>query len=124
MKKEKFIAPKTVLNSRLPLRIQRTRKKGFKMPENTVYVGRGSKWGNPYKVGEKFLQNLEQPNEEEIILNHQQAVNLYDQSIQIYSLPVSKREIINELKGKNLACWCAKDKPCHADLLLAWANGI
>lgn len=33
-----------------PKRIQRKRTKGWKMPENTVYVGRGSKWGNPYYV--------------------------------------------------------------------------
>jgi hypothetical protein len=109
---------KALLSASLPMRIQRTRKKGFKMPENTVYVGRGSKWGNPFKVGEKFIQ----PDGEEIILDNQQSVNLYDQSINFYALPVSKKEIIDELKGKNLACWCAKDKPCHADLLLAWAN--
>ena len=33
-------------------RIQRKRIKGWRMPENTVYVGRGSKWGNPHKSGE------------------------------------------------------------------------
>lgn len=31
-----------------PIRIQRQRTKGWSMPENTVYVGRGSKWGNPF----------------------------------------------------------------------------
>lgn len=31
-------------------RIQRSRKKGFKTPENTRYVGRGSGWGNPFRV--------------------------------------------------------------------------
>ena len=34
-----------------PKRIQRQRVKGWRMPENTVYVGRGTKWGNPFKVG-------------------------------------------------------------------------
>mgnify|MGYP001587406464 CR=1 FL=1 len=83
-----------------------------------VIVSRPSKWGNPFKVGEKFLQ----PNGEEIILDNQQAVNLYDQLINFYGQPISKKEIIDELKGKNLACWCAAGKPCHADILLAWAN--
>lgn len=26
------------------------------------------------------------------------------------------------LRGKNLACWCALDQPCHADVLLEVAN--
>ena len=32
------------------VRVQRSRKKGYKMPSNTVYVGRGSRWGNPFRV--------------------------------------------------------------------------
>ena len=34
-----------------PKRIQRKRTKGWRMPEGAVYVGRGTKWGNPYPVG-------------------------------------------------------------------------
>jgi hypothetical protein len=33
-----------------PIRVQLSRKKGWKMPPNTIYVGRPTKWGNPYKV--------------------------------------------------------------------------
>ena len=29
---------------------------------------------------------------------------------------------LSELRGKDLACWCALDQPCHADVLLEWAN--
>ena len=36
----------------MPERVQRKRTKGWKMPPNTVYVGRGSKWGNPFIVGQ------------------------------------------------------------------------
>lgn len=28
-----------------------------------------------------------------------------------------------QLRGKNLACWCRRDQPCHADVLLELANG-
>jgi hypothetical protein len=28
----------------------------------------------------------------------------------------------SELRGKNLACWCKPDQPCHADVLLELAN--
>ena len=34
----------------MPERIQRSRAKGWKKPENTIYVGRGSDWGNPFKA--------------------------------------------------------------------------
>lgn len=34
----------------MPKRIQRQRKKGWRMPEGAVYVGRPSKWGNPFKI--------------------------------------------------------------------------
>lgn len=39
-----------------PVRVQRKRTKGWRMPENTVYVGRGSKWGNPYQIGKAQLR--------------------------------------------------------------------
>lgn len=38
----------------MPKRIQRKRSRGWKMPENTVYVGRPSKWGNPYRIGGNY----------------------------------------------------------------------
>jgi hypothetical protein len=31
-------------------------------------------------------------------------------------------DLIGELRGKNLACWCKLDQPCHADVLLRMAN--
>ena len=34
----------------MPKRIQRKRTAGWRMPENTVYVGRPTRWGNPYPV--------------------------------------------------------------------------
>jgi hypothetical protein len=36
--------------------------------------------------------------------------------------PPSLEEIRRELGGKNLACWCQLDQPCHADVLLDLAN--
>jgi hypothetical protein len=32
-------------------------------------------------------------------------------------------DIMKDLRGLNLACWCALDHPCHADVLLEIANG-
>lgn len=36
--------------------------------------------------------------------------------------PEALRGALPELRGKNLACWCALDQPCHADVLLELAN--
>lgn len=102
-----------------PKRIQRKRTKGWKMPANTVSVTRPSKWGNPYKVGDMY-------NDEggfERVETAQQAVNLYEQALEnYYGFPIDKEQIRKELKGKNLACFCPLDSPCHADVLLKIAN--
>ena len=89
----------------MPKRIQRKRTKGWKMPENTVYVGRPTKWGNPYKINEKF--------------DKANAVRLHREYVEMH---VDAEEIKRELKGKNLACWCKEGEPCHADVLLEIAN--
>ena len=49
----------------MPERLQRQRTKGWRMPPDTVYVGRPTKWGNPYSVG----RNVRTPNA---------AVDLYE----------------------------------------------
>lgn len=110
-----------------PIRIQRKRTKGWSMPENTVYVGRGSRWGNPFYVGKP---NVKQGTfyacntNDEAILKYKQFVSVGIISNNVlgnddYSLIP---EIKQDLRGKNLACWCALDQPCHADVLLEIAN--
>lgn len=80
----------------MPQRIQRKRTKGWKMPDGAVYVGRPTKWGNPYGASPADLARY-----------REQAVGC---------LPTE------ELRGKNLCCWCALDQACHADVLLELAN--
>lgn len=41
-----------------PQRIQRKRTKGWRMPEGAVYVGRPSRWGNPWSVGHAVYAGL------------------------------------------------------------------
>lgn len=90
-----------------PQRIQRKRTKGWRMPENAVYVGRPTKWGNPWKVGGPSYMG-------HVAWSAAHAVELYDRG----SILVGP----DELRGKDLACWCPLDQPCHADVLLDWAN--
>lgn len=97
-----------------PKRIQRKRTKGWKMPANTISVTRPGKWGNPYKIGEEYKTESGFKK----IETAQHAVNLFEQAIEFYN----KEQIKKELKGKNLACYCSLDSPCHADILLKIAN--
>ncbi|WP_020476278.1 DUF4326 domain-containing protein [Zavarzinella formosa] len=122
-----------------PQRIQRKRTKGWKMPQNTVCVTRGTRWGNPFKVevfGRELairlfrntLRGIWNPS----ILKHLddalcgEAYRLYHGFMErIGNHPL---EHVAELRGKNLACWCPLEDgdgnrvPCHADVLLELAN--
>ena len=94
-----------------PKRIQRSRAKGWKMPANAIYVGRPTVWGNPYVVGSQLVKGG--------TLTAEKAVALYEQHL---ADNFSERDIRHCLHGKDLACWCALDQPCHADVLLRIAN--
>ncbi len=39
------------------------------------------------------------------------------------ALPYDVAEVRARLAGRDLACWCPQGEPCHADVLLHWANG-
>ena len=100
-----------------PKRIQRKRTKGWRMPENTVYVGRPTKWGNPYRIGDLGKVYLGYDKGYQKIKTVEQALEAYRLLIGHWSENWSE-----ELKGKNLACWCPLNQPCHADILLELAN--
>jgi len=106
-----------------PVRVQRKRSKGWRMPENTVNVGRPSVWGNPFKVEgnnrlkavRKFRQFMKMPQSK---IAEQFGIN----AMTLIALRIELIKRLPELKGKNLACWCPLDQPCHADVLLEMAN--
>jgi hypothetical protein len=107
----------------LPHRVQRMRSKGWRMPPNTVYVGRPTVWGNPYKVD---TPPPKWPEDE--AWGRAEAVRLYELMLaggwRLRRRPGFEivRRAMAELEGKNLACWCPIDQPCHADVLLLYAN--
>lgn len=110
-------------NSVRPVRVQRKRSKGWKMPENTVYVGRPTKWGNPFKIGEKYMptQEISQNfTKWGLCEDNEMSVGFYKEWIKKQNYLIA--DIKKELKGKNLACFCPINKPCHADILLEIAN--
>ena len=85
-----------------PTRIQRKRSAGWKMPPNAIYVGRPTIWGNPYKVDVNGSL-------EEVIAKYRVWL---EEKLKV------NPHFFDPLKGKDLACWCPLDKPCHADVLL------
>ena len=101
----------------MPKRIQRRRTKGWKMPPNAVYVGRPTIWGNPFDMsrGETRMSVLTWYLE---WLTGKKNKHGSDK----LRLEVLTRLRVGELRGKNLACWCPLDQPCHADVLLEIAN--
>lgn len=92
-----------------PKRIQRKRTRGWRMPEGCIYVGRPTKWGNPFKV-----ENGE---------SRADAVRNFRGYV-LGRLSNGTGYPLRELRGKNLACWCPLGKPCHADVLLELANSL
>lgn len=106
---------------RLPIRIQRRRARGWKMPAHTKYVGRGSLYGNPFRVA-RSARELEEGGEL-VVASAAEAVARYREWIE------RSREgrfvascAARNLWGLDLACWCKLDQPCHADVLLELAN--
>lgn len=106
-----------------PKRIQRKRTKGWRMPDNTVFVGRPSRWGNPFKVGKEYVRRKMTPGggqSANVVQDNAHAVRLYKR-FTVREVGIQEAAY-QELRGKNLACWCPLDKPCHADVLLQIAN--
>lgn len=93
-------------------RIQRKRTKGWRMPEGAVYVGRPSRWGNHYRVGADY---------DGTPMTADDAVWYFRRFLEKV-MPEWIQDARAELRGKDLACWCPLDQPCHADVLLEIAN--
>jgi len=89
----------------MPNRIQRKRTKGWKMPDGAVYVGRPTRFGNNFTVAE-YGRSL-------AIFNFRQRMR---------NMWLINPQFFEPLRGKDLACWCPLDQPCHADVLLEIAN--
>lgn len=85
----------TVLNKRLS-----------GMPDGAVYIGRPSKWGNPFVIGRDGSR-------EEVVQRYRDY---------ILSSP-SLLSALPELRGRNLVCWCAPCA-CHGDVLLELAHRL
>jgi hypothetical protein len=69
-----------------------------------IYIGRGSKWGNPFQIGKNGTRY--------------QVIEKFKKYAIENNLNIEAKL---ELKGKILGCYC-KPKDCHGDILAEWAN--
>lgn len=124
-------------NGESPVRVQRRRTKGYRLPPNTVYVGRGTKWGNPFRAYSELKYQMVVDDRtstvKDMVLERRTPENwraMTTKAVELFALHIGPlglyeidySEIRAELAGKNLACWCPLDQPCHADVLLEIAN--
>jgi len=98
-----------------PVRVQLRRTKGWRMPENTVSVARPGRYGNQHIVGvDGTAEECVAKFRADMLEGLNQPVGGLHRALY--------RSAIGALRGKNLACWCRLDAPCHADVLLELAN--
>lgn len=116
----------------MPVRVQLRRTAGWRMPPNTVKVARPTLWGNPVKVND-FCTAKEAVQSYRDLLTKSQVwlmdhIKFADGQFHAFAAlnVIAWREKVKrrlpELRGKNLACFCPLDQPCHADVLLRLAN--
>lgn len=112
-----------------PQRIRLSRARGFDLQAASravngrpaVKVDRSTEWGNPFVVGRDGTAadcvRLYQALAAGLIALTTKATPKAQKSAR-----AAMERAATELFGRNLACWCPVDKPCHADVLLAIAN--
>lgn len=124
-----------------PVRLQRSRKKGAKLESPNglpvACVTRPREFGNPFVVGGHYMRGSGGSREFAGFSYVQASEGYQDErftTIQtaseavdwfrwyVDSRPDLRERACRELRGKNLACWCKLDSPCHADVLLEIAN--
>lgn len=114
------------------------------MPEGAIYVGRPSRWGNPYPVGVTSDPVLVAATERygrvgiiwpigprsgqrhgrlrphPIVITAAEATFYFRRDAQVAA--ADDPTWLAELRGHDLVCWCPLHQPCHADVLLELAN--
>ena len=112
-------------------RIQLRRTKGWRKPDGCVSVGRGTRWGNPFKlsgfVDKRYVRADLRDSAplqwcSPMAVNAREAVAAFQQNLLSGTLSFTIDDVKRELRGKDLACWCGADSPCHAQVLLSIAN--
>lgn len=110
----------------VPIRIQRRRTKGWRLPQGAISVTRPGKWGNPYFPGcglgfggfDSEMRPAHWP-----LQTKADMVRHFREHMRLMRMHEPERyaEYIRPLQGLDLACWCPIGEPCHADVLIELA---
>lgn len=107
----------------MPERVQIRRDRKWQREPKAIKVDRTTIWGNPFKAGEVTRIY---PNGTVAVQTVEQSVELYrhwiDGTLEVPGVERPGTLLLDELAGRDLACWCALGAPCHADVLLEIAN--
>lgn len=103
-----------------PIRVQRKRNRGYRMPPNTKYVGRPTIYGNDLKVGD-FVGQFGYATPEYAYDHYYETLKEFKQDCIDRNDIEMWEAFIAPLRNKNLACFCPLDQKCHADVLLEFA---
>ena len=116
----------------MPKRIQMSRQRPWRAEHpDAVIVDRRTKWGNPWavvavgprewqvKIAGEGASVLTYPTKSEAA---RVAVVFFRLDLEVASRPWVRDHNLEQLRGRDLACWCPLDQPCHADVLLELAN--
>ena len=114
----------------MPDRIQRQRAKGWRMPEGAVYVGRPTRWGNPWIV--ELAQGVGwicTDTRTGLSVQARGPVHAHDLAVANYRTWIREGDAAGfadaaraALRGRTLCCWCPPHLACHADVLIEVAN--
>lgn len=111
-----------------PKRIQRRRTKGWRMPEGAIYVGRPTRWGNPFTImnahrqGWLIYDDRDTSKVDGYIASLPSQAEARVRATRLYRQHMFRLADLTALRGHDLACWCPLDQACHADVLLEIAN--
>ena len=132
-----------------PQRVQLKRTKGWRKPEGAVVVSRPSRFGNPFRAyiakccgwwdviddnGVTYLVGHDRVHADPTRYQEPTKLDAVRESVRLYNDELTYwvggrmswdpefAAAVADLRGKDLACWCTPDSPCHADVLLKVAN--
>lgn len=113
----------------MPKRIQLRRTKGWRKPAGCVSVGRGTRWGNPFKLDGTIDVRYVRADLRDTAAKRQPEPMTQSDAVAGFTLALLRgdlsftlNDIKRELRGKDLACWCKPGEQCHADALIWYAN--
>lgn len=119
----------------MPERVVRRRSAGWKGPENTTYIDRTSRWGNPWGakpervpgLGRRYAITGPGIGHRSLLITdqvdaHRFVITRYFNALTRNQLAFTVADMRAELAGRNLGCFCGIELPCHVDVSLLIVN--